>query len=181
MNTVNISNYSSNSGLSTKHWGPSGWYFLFSCIMGAYPISIDRANPEHKQIRKHFYEMLSGLMYTMPCSFCRNSYRDFFLELPIKPFLTGRIQLMYWLYQIRDKVNKKLINQELECYGNKKRELCNLLSTNKISKIQFLQDLKKYKSEILITKKSPPFKEVLQKFENLRAKCLPSAKTCSLK
>ena len=41
---IDYTKYHSTSGLSTKSWGPNGWYFLFSCIMGGYPIKIDKKN-----------------------------------------------------------------------------------------------------------------------------------------
>ena len=105
----------SNSGLATKKWGPSGWYFLFSCIMGAYPSHLDIYNKDHRKIKKHFKNMFENLCYTMPCIFCRQSFKQFYKELPFENFMTARLQLMNWLYLIKDKVNKKLIKQEKQC------------------------------------------------------------------
>lgn len=172
--------YSSSTGLSTRHWGPKGWYFLFSCIM-SYPIKIDKGNPEHRIIRKHFKNMLLSLSYTMPCIFCRNSYRQFVKELPINPFLKGRIRLMAWLYLIRDKVNKKLIKQENECYDKEFALLTEKLQNGEISSREFNNIIELKKQEIFITKPSPSFKSVLDMYESIRADCLPSSKTCSIK
>jgi hypothetical protein len=175
------SEYSSTAGLSTKHWGPKGWYFLFSCIMGGYPVKFDRHDKEHRRTRKAFRHMFRSLAYTMPCSFCRNSYREFIKELPIGPFLKGRIHLMAWLYFIRDKVNKKLIQQEKECYKREFDRLLKLYNREEITKSEFAEKLRIKKEEIFITVPSPPFRDVLNTYEAIRATCSPKAKTCSVR
>jgi len=182
MNKVDTK-YLSTSGLATKSWGPSGWMFLFSCIMGGYPPVIDNKNPEHLKIKKHFKNMFESLGYTMPCVFCRDSFKVFYKELPIDKFLSNRIELMRWLYLIRNKVNEKLIQQEIDCYNNEKKRLKIIYySSNKSTddKKMYYDNLKKFKSETFCTKKSPPFKEVLDRFENIRATCSKKAKTCAL-
>lgn len=181
---INVSKYSSSAGLATKMWGPSGWTFLFSCIMGAYPVKLDPRAPDHIRIRKHFRNMFAGLAYTMPCIFCRESYKSFMKKMPIEPFLTGRIELMHWLYQIRDQVNKKLIRQEKECYNNEKKRLKRAFHSQPdtpASRRSYYKQLREFKQTTLITKPSPPFREVLDHYESLRAVCSNKAKTCALK
>ena len=170
----------SNSGLATKKWGPSGWYFLFSCIMGAYPSQLDIRNKEHRKIKKHFKNMFENLGYTMPCVFCRESFKQFYKELPIENFMSGRIQLMKWLYLIKDKVNKKLIKQEKECFNREKRKLKRQYDLNKITKQEYQKLLDKIKKENTFTKKSPPFIDILLQYESIRASCSKKSKTCSL-
>jgi len=177
---ITYENYFSTSGLSTKHWGPPGWYFLFSCIMGAYPVKITNST-EHKQIKKHFKQLFSNMSYIMPCVFCRNSYKLFYKELPIEPFLKGRIELMFWLYLIRDKVNQKLIKQEKKCYNEEKKKLKDKYKKGLLNKNQYYKKVYNFKKDICITSPSPPFKQVLDKYESIRAKCYVSAKKCSLK
>ena len=161
--------YFGSNGLSTKKWGPSAWTFLFSSIMGGYPPVIDLNNKEHVQIKKAYKEMFKGLAYTLPCSFCRYSYKQYFEEIPIDPFLNGRIELMKWLYIIRDRVNKKLISQEVELYERERVKLINQLAEKEISQKQYSRLLNSKKKEICITKESPPFSIVLKKYESLRA------------
>lgn len=175
--------YLSTSGLATKSWGPSGWYFLFSCIMGGYPPEIDPKNKQHKLIKTHFKNMLCSLEYTMPCVYCRNSYKQFIKEIPIDPFLTSRLKLLEWLYLIRDKVNNKLILQEKQCYNNEKKRLKKIYSNSPKTlqdKQKYYDNLKQFKKETFITKPSPPFKDVLEKYESIRATCSNRAKTCSI-
>lgn len=178
--SIDYSKYHSTSGLSTKAWGPSGWYFLFSCIMGGYPVKIDKRKKEHRLIQLHFKNLLMSLAYTMPCIFCRESFKKFCKELPINKYMIGRIELMYWLYKIRNKVNQKLIVQELKCYNDEKRRLKKLYRKNEISEIEYYEKLKQFKEKTFITKKSPKFKEVLDKYESIRAVCSKKAKTCAL-
>lgn len=176
---IDYSKYHKTAGLSTKHWGPSGWYFLFACIMGAYPIKLDKSNREHIEIRRHFKNMIGSLRYTMPCIFCRNSFRGFYKELPIENFLCGRIELMLWLYLIRDRVNQKLILQETEAFEKERSRLNKLRLKGKLGDSEYKNQLTKFRKKICITKPSPPFREILDKYESIRANCSKRTKTCS--
>lgn len=182
MNKTNVSildnKYNSLSGMKTREWGPSSWKHLFISIMGAYPVIIDKNNEEHKRIRKSFYYQFYILQDTLPCIFCRNSYKQFFKELPIKQYLNSRLDLMYWLYLMKDKVNTKLIGQEKECFENEKQKLLDKLNTKKITKKEYKKKLTKVQKETFITKPSPPFSEILDYYESFRAKCSQKAKTC---
>jgi len=45
------------------------------------------------------------------------------LELPIEPYTGTRRKMLYWLYLIKDKVNKKLLKQEAKSdYSGKFRK-----------------------------------------------------------
>ena len=175
--------YHSTSGLSTKAWGPNGWYFLFSCIMGGYPVKIDDKNKQHKEIKRHFKNMMLSLGYAMPCIFCRDSFKEFCKELPIDKHMTGRIELMRWLYEIRNKVNAKLIAQETKCYNDEKKRLKHIYHSSEKSdndKRIYYKNLQEFKQKTFITNSSPSFEEVLDKYESIRAVCSIKAKTCAL-
>lgn len=174
------SKYLGTSGLATKKWGPALWTGLFSCIMGGYPPKIDARNKEHREIQKHFKNMFESFGYTMPCVFCRNSYRAFIQDIPIDSFMGGRIDMMYWLYLVRDRVNRKLIAQEQKCYNDEKKQLKMLVYSGKISESEYYQRIAKIKAETLITMPSPPFREVLEKYESMRAVCSAKSLTCAL-
>lgn len=180
LTTEEFNHFHSTSGLATSKWGSAGWYFLFSCIMGAYPVKLDQTNKTHLHIKSQFKSLLKGLDVVMPCIFCRESFKQFYKELPIKPYLAGRLELMYWLYLIRDKVNNKLINQEKQCYNTEKKRLKLMYNKRKISESQYYQMLKQVKKDTLFTQPSPPFIDVLHKYESIRAVCSNKAKTCSL-
>jgi hypothetical protein len=162
----NFNKFSSSIGLSTRSWGPSAWDFLFSSIMGAYPYKLNDKDKQHREIKRYFKSMFTGLKYTLPCSACRDSYSYFLKKIPVEPFLIGRIELMYWLYMIKDNVNKKLIAQELQMYLTEYKKLSN----KNLDKNKMESENNKLKQKILYTKPSPPFTQVLEKYEKLRAK-----------
>jgi hypothetical protein len=171
--------YKGQSGMSTKDWGPDAWSFLFTSIMGRYPLKVSKHNKDHVSVRKHFKHLLVSLKDILPCVFCRNSFKSFLKELPIEPFLSGRLELMYWLYLMKDKVNNKLIAQEQECLNDEKERLKNLYYTRRISKQEYHDKLSTFKKMTFCTQPSPPFKEILDKYEQYRAVCSKKAKTCS--
>lgn len=177
---IDYTKYNSTSGMSTKVWGKASWKFLFSCIMGRYPLKINKNNKEHMIIQKEFKNLLvNGLQNILPCVYCRNSFKDFLKELPIKQYLIGRIELMYWLYLMKDKVNNKLINQEKICYLDEKKRLKDLFYNKIITQEQYYQEIKQFKTHNFPTIPSPPFEQVLQEYEQIRAMCSPKSLTCS--
>jgi len=173
--------YHGSSGMSTKDWGPSAWSFLFMSIMGRYPVKISKNVKEHLVIKKHFKHLLISLKDILPCVFCRNSFKTFLKELPIEPFLGGRMKLMFWLYLMKDKVNKKLIKQEQDCLVDEKKRLKDLYYNKMITKQEYRDRLLQFKKSTFKTIPSPPFQDVLNQYEKYRAKCSKKAKTCSRK
>lgn len=178
---IDYTKYHSASGMNTKFWGPAGWRFLFTSILGGYPVKIDRKNPEHLKTRSYYKKMLTSLGYTMPCIFCRESFKKFILDINIDDFLSGRIELMYWLYIIKDMVNKKLIKQERKCYNAEKKRLKKLYKERSISATEYYTMIDKFKKENSYTIPTPPFETVLEEYEAQRAVCSKTAKKCILK
>ena len=165
------------SGMSTKHFGPALWNFLFISVLGGYPIKIDNDNLEHIQIKKAFYETITNLQYTLPCIFCRESYKIFINELKIESYLKGRIELCYWIYLIKDKVNKKLIKQENDYIKYQTKKYKKLYRIGKFD-LDMLS-MKLYKLDVMKkTIPSPSFIEVLKHYEIYRAICKPDLKKC---
>jgi hypothetical protein len=64
-------------------------------------------NPTYtdKKCAKEFYESLAFLL---PCSICREHYKEYLQEKPISTFLDSRTDLIKWTVQIHNKVNKML-------------------------------------------------------------------------
>lgn len=135
----------------TRAWGPPLWFSLFT-IASNYPERMTRSK-EHQKIRKHYKEYFESYTTMLPCKYCRESYKQFLEELPIKNFLKGRKLLMYWLYNIKDKVNKKLIAQE-EKNGN---------------------------NDGFKTTPSPDFEDICDFYLKFRTKCSDRKKSCKLK
>lgn len=175
---IDYSKYYGNSGANTKYWGPAAWNFLFTSILGRYPVRINTS--DDLEIKQAFKCTLTSLSIMMPCIFCRNSFKGFLEELPIEPYLIGRIELMYWLYQMKDKVNKKLIKSEYVCYNEEKGKLKAMVYTNEITKDEYYKRVKVFKEENFMTIPTPSFQEVLDKYESQRAVCDKKAKKCSI-
>lgn len=135
--------------MNSRAFGPSLWSSMFM-IASNYEPSINPKSKEHLQKKKYYKIFYTNMGNVIPCSHCRKSYKKFMKELPISRFLGSRRDLMYWLYLIKDKVNKKLIKQYKE------------------------GDID-YK-----TTPSPPFKEVCKYYEQFRAGCSSKkTKSCS--
>lgn len=175
---IDYTPFHSPSGMATSKWGPNCWDFLFTTIIGRYPVKIKTTND--KKIKMAFKEFLSNLEMILPCIFCRNSLTIFVKELPMEPYLVGRIPLMYWLYLIKDKVNKKLINQEQKCYKDEKIKMKKKYHDKLISKSEYYDQINKFKNSTFVTVPTPPFEEVLKKYEQSRAVCSKKALTCVL-
>lgn len=169
--------FHSNSGMKVVIWGPTGWKFLFTSILGSYPIKIDKSNIKHIDIKNGFRSMFFNLKYILPCVYCRESYDIFYKKIDIEEFLSGRIELMYWLYLIKDQINRKLIKQESVEYNTLKKNLKQDFYNKKISEKEYYNQIVEKKPQIKKTKSSPDFIEVLEMFEKCRADC-SNKKTC---
>jgi hypothetical protein len=82
-------------------WGPFFWHTVHIVALG-YP-----KNPTYtdKKCAKEFYESLA---YLLPCSICREHYREHLTKNPITTFLDSRTDLIKWTIQIHNQVNKML-------------------------------------------------------------------------
>lgn len=149
--------------MQTSVWGPQAWdtFFIFS---RNYPYIINIENKEHMLIKKSTKEFYKSLIYILPCKYCRESYKIFWKKIPIDNHLNRRNDLTYWLYLIKDLVNKKLIEQE-------KIELDKQIKEGIFNKSYL-------KKKLLKTKKSPPFETILIKYDKFKAKCSDKTKTC---
>jgi hypothetical protein len=58
-----------------------------------------------KKCAKEFYE---SLVFLIPCSVCREHYKEHLTEKPITPFLDSREDLLKWTIAIHNKVNALL-------------------------------------------------------------------------
>jgi len=94
----------SKNGMMVKTWGPAGWVFLH-CIAQNYP-----QQPTSKQQIDYFnfFKMVGNVL---PCRYCRDSYQQYIKEpstLLNKNVMSNRQTMTRWLYDIHNKVNKKL-------------------------------------------------------------------------
>lgn len=87
--------------MNTVFWGGDGWKLLGS-IAYNYP-----TNPTIDDKKKYLL-FFNSLKDVLPCIYCRNSYSEYIIELPIDDFLDNNVKLSLWLYKIHNKVNNKL-------------------------------------------------------------------------
>lgn len=157
-------------GIQSKKFGPMLWDSLFLSVLGAFPIRINTKNKEHMRIRKAFITQMNNMKYTLPCSFCRKSYTAFYKELDINKYSYSRYDMFRWLYLLKDKVNTKLIKQELDYLNNLHSEYKN----GKISKEEFT----KIKKSCFFTQPTPSLGTVIQKYLAFSATCSKKMKKC---
>ena len=82
-------------------WGPFFWHTVHIVALG-YPKSPTYTD---KKCAKEFYESLA---YLLPCSICREHYREHLTKHPITTFLDSRTDLIKWTITIHNHVNKML-------------------------------------------------------------------------
>jgi hypothetical protein len=167
------------NGIKTSFWGPHAWAYLFSSIAGAYPVKVNSDNKEHMKTVKAFKQMFASMAYTLPCIFCRQSFSIFLKDIVIDNYTGSRKTMMYWLYLIHDRVNKKLIQQEYDCFLNEKAVLAQKLKNKKLSTLRYAKEVNLLKKNVLKTKGSPSFDSVLAMYEKQRAGCNPVSKRCA--
>lgn len=91
------------NNMVTRCWGTAAWWTMEIFAMG-YPLK----NPTKKQRRdyKRFYMSFAD---TLPCNLCRDSFKQFLKEIPLdNKALSGRKQLVFWVFRMHNRVNKKL-------------------------------------------------------------------------
>jgi len=99
-----------DTGMQTRVWGPGGWLFLHS-IAQNYPWEPDT---QKKEDYLQFFRLIGNVL---PCRYCRESYQDFIKQSGTElnfSVMKDRKTLTTWLYNIHNKINKKLgINCDL--------------------------------------------------------------------
>ena len=93
-----------NNGIITKIWGPSTWISLHAITFG-YPLEPTEKN---KEDYKKYFELVGD---TLPCKYCRISYKEFILSGCTRltmDTMKNRHTLTRWMYDIHERVNKKL-------------------------------------------------------------------------
>lgn len=163
--------------MNTKFWGPGLWIGLHSITFN-YPVKIDSKNREHRERKRYTKELFENLQFTLPCKYCRESFKDFLKQDPIGKNLSGRPNLTRWLYRIHNLVNAKLRKQELEAVESKFKALMKSVQSGKKTSEQAHDELEEFAAKTMITEADPTFEEVCAKYEAQRASCAkPKNKT----
>ena len=111
--------------MDARIWGPHAWFFLHS-VTFSYP-----DNPSEKD-KRDLYNFFQSVSNILPCTICKNHFRENLEKYPIENFLYNREALVNWLIDIHNIVNRKLgkpmvDNKEIiDRYNNlyKKKYIC---------------------------------------------------------
>jgi len=93
--------------MKTTKWGPPGWKFLHT-IAHNYP-----ENPT-SQDKINYKLFFAQCEHVLPCKYCRQSFHEYLIELPIDNYLNSRQEVAYWLFLVHNKVNDKLRKQNYD-------------------------------------------------------------------
>lgn len=137
-----------------KIWGPAKWNQMFN-FASMYP----KKNPNEDQ-KLEAYIFFKTL--DLPCFRCEQSYKLFWNQLPIEDYLTSRLLLIEWVYNIKKKVNKKLMQEEKNNEAKFTGE-CLKQNPNQMSYcVNYGKKRQKFQ-----TKKSPLLQIVLDQYYNM--------------
>ena len=151
-------------GVRTTSWGPSLWTSSF-CMAINYN---DHPSPNKREIYLNYFQLLGEVL---PCVFCRTYYKECEEILPLQDFIddkTLEYPVLYWLYLLKDLVNKKLMRQENECYKLEAYKIENDDTLNYRAKLYRKSKLRK---QLFYTQASPPYKDVLAYYLSLKSSC----------
>jgi hypothetical protein len=93
-------------GMSPAVWGPIFWTTMHIVSLGysATPTS------QEQEAAIQFYQSLA---YTIPCPICRTHYRAILEEMPVQNAVKSRDDLITWVFNLHNSVNKKLEKPEI--------------------------------------------------------------------
>lgn len=150
--------------MQSSHFG-SIWETFFLTATGYH------LNPEHRTVKDAKYKLFFELFGdTIPCKHCRTSYKVFFKELPIEDFMSKKWGLVRWTYELKEKVNNKLKKQEQDCLQQEFNDNIKKYPGG-TENPKFWEDFRLKVQQIIYTKATPEYEEVLEKYLNLRANC----------
>ncbi len=96
------------------HWGNYAWGFIDSIAL-SYPI-----NPSH-DTQKEYKLFFDSLKYVLPCPKCRNHYKENLERFPLDEALKSRSNLIKWVIDIHNTINKSNGKRILSYEEAKKR------------------------------------------------------------
>lgn len=88
-------------GMSPEVWGPFFWNTMHVVSLG-YPES---PSDDEKKAVIQFY---NSLQYMIPCPICREHYHVLLKNSPVENVVNSRKELVWWLFNIHNEVNKQL-------------------------------------------------------------------------
>jgi hypothetical protein len=93
-------------GMSPDIWGPIFWNTMHIVSLGYSP----EPSKQEQEDAIRFYKSLETML---PCGTCRSHYSDFLRQMPVEQAVGSRDDLIYWVFQLHNKVNVNLGKREL--------------------------------------------------------------------
>jgi len=89
------------TGMDPAIWGPHFWFVLH---LVSFHYS-DQPSTAQKEAIRAFYHSVKDIL---PCGKCRQHYQNYLSHYPIEPHLDRRMDLVRWVIQVHNFVNKSL-------------------------------------------------------------------------
>jgi len=88
-------------GMSPSVWGPIFWNAMHIVTLG---YSDSPSKDEQEAVASYF----ESLAFVIPCPICRTHYSEFLRQMPVRAVNHSRTTLVYWLFQLHNRVNAQL-------------------------------------------------------------------------
>jgi hypothetical protein len=157
--------------MNTNFWGPPAWKFLHTITFN-YPEKIDEYNENHAELKFYYKQLFENFQFTLPCIYCRNSYKQFLKQDPIVNHLGSRKELTFWFYRIHNAVNLKLRKQERDLYDARIKAL---KAKPMLPPGELFRKSRQIAMEVFFTPPDPTYGQVCQYYEAQRASCSADA------
>lgn len=81
-------------------WGSHIWYMM--------DLMVIRLQQDDPIVKEHIWMQFVSLLETIPCETCRIHYQQYYENYPIHDYLSQKLTLAKWVYELRCSVNRKL-------------------------------------------------------------------------
>jgi hypothetical protein len=88
-------------GMSPNVWGPIFWTTMHIVTLGY-------SNNPSTEERKAVSDFFNSLALVIPCPVCKAHYAHFLKQSPVEDVAVSRKNLVFWLYNLHNKVNSQL-------------------------------------------------------------------------
>jgi len=88
--------------LTKTFWSTSMWRVIHG-LAAVYPVNTSRNGREAVAYK----QLIRSLVYVLPCAVCREHFKTNLPTMPITNYVTKRIRLFYYTYQLHELVNSQ--------------------------------------------------------------------------
>jgi len=88
-------------------WGPGAWIFLHS-------ITLNYPDIPSEQDKRNYIDFFTSVSSILPCEKCQDHYYQYLVDYPIQNSLDKKQDLVIWLNNLHNKINKKNGKPEMD-------------------------------------------------------------------